>query len=226
MQVLGLSLRKSLARRTRHSETAVEIPMTQTLLQIAGVPSHPSPVDRSALILIDPQLEYLDGLLPLEGIDAAVSELKKLSKLALERSIPTFYVLHQGRPGAAAFDPEGPHVGIIPQLAPRDDETIIIKSLPNAFAGTNLHELLQDSGRTELIIAGFATHMCVSATTRAALDFGYRTTVVANATATRDLPNPIGGETILARTVHEAALAALADRFAIVVLDTAALETA
>ena len=77
------------------------------------------------------------------------------------------------------------------------------------------------SGRRELIVAGFATHMCVSATTRAALDHGYRTTVVAAACATRDLPDPLGG-VIAAETVHRAELAALADRFAVVVPDAAA----
>jgi len=65
--------------------------------------------------------------------------------------------------------------------------------------------------------------MCVSATTRAALDLGYRVTLVANAIATRALPNPLGGETIPARTIHEATLAALADRFSIVVENSASL---
>ena len=61
--------------------------------------------------------------------------------------------------------------------------------------------------------------MCISATVRAALDRGYRTTVVASATATRDLPDPLGG-IVPAGEVHRATLAALADRFAIVVRDT------
>ncbi|HAO40917.1 MAG TPA: cysteine hydrolase, partial [Afipia sp.] len=48
------------------------------------------------------------------------------------------------------------------------------------------------------------------------------TTVVANAAATRDLPDPLGGM-IPASVVHRVALTELADRFAIVVKDTAAL---
>jgi nicotinamidase-related amidase len=58
--------------------------------------------------------------------------------------------------------------------------------------------------------------MCVSATVRAALDLGYRTTVVADATATRDLPDLAGG-VIDAAVVKRVALAELADRFAKVV---------
>lgn len=59
------------------------------------------------------------------------------------------------------------------------------------------------------------THMCVSSTARAALDLGYATTVAADAAATRDLPNPAGG-VIKADVLHQASLAALADRFAVV----------
>jgi nicotinamidase-related amidase len=68
--------------------------------------------------------------------------------------------------------------------------------------------------------------MCVSTTTRAALDLGYRSTVVASATATRDLPHPTGNGVVPARNIHEAALAALADRFAVIVPDTAMLAAA
>ena len=199
---------------------------TKSLLQIAGAPLHPSPLDRSAVVLIDPQLEYVTGLLPLTGIDAAVDEAARLLDLARAHDVPVFHVVHHGRPGGPAFDPQGPFVAIIPVLAPRDGETVVIKSLPNAFAGTDLHRLIQASGRKELIIAGFATHMCISATTRAALDLGYRSTVVANATATRDLPHPSGQGTTPAAVVHEGTLAALADRFAVIVPDAAALAAA
>jgi isochorismate hydrolase len=55
----------------------------------------------------------------------------------------------------------------------KDGEQTVLNSLTNAFAKTSRGELIRTTGRTELIIAGFMTHMCVNATTRAALDFGY-----------------------------------------------------
>lgn len=198
----------------------------KSLLQIAGAPLHPSPLARSALVLIDAQLEYVGGALPLTEIDAAVAEAHRLLDLARANGVPVFHVVHHGRPGAALFDPQGPQVAIIASLAPREGEPVLIKSLPNAFAGTELHRLIQQTGRAELIVAGFATHMCVSTTTRAALDLGYRSTVVAGATATRDLPHPFGDGVTPAPVVQEAALAALADRFAVVVPDTASLASA
>lgn len=151
----------------------MEIPMKpfpKTLLQIAGASVTPSPLDRSALILIDHQLEYVTGALPLCGIEAAIAEATKLLDLARRHHVPVFHIVHHGRPGAAAFDPQGAYTAIMPELLPVDGEEVVIKSLPNSFASTSLNRLIQETGRKELIIAGFATHMCVSATTRAALD--------------------------------------------------------
>jgi nicotinamidase-related amidase len=194
-----------------------------SLLRLAGASLHPSPLETSALIIIDAQGEYVTGRLPLRGMGAAVAETKRLLELARSRGTPVFHVVHHARSGAAVFDPEGPYVAIVPELAPMDRETIVTKSLPNAFAKTDLHDLVVATGRKELIVAGFMTHMCVSSTARAALDLGYRTTIVASATATRDLPKAVGNGVIPAEVVQESALAALADRFAVVVPDTAAL---
>jgi nicotinamidase-related amidase len=133
------------------------------------------------------------------------------------------HVVHHAKPGAALFDPQGEYVSVIDGLQAQEGEITVVKSLPNSFAGTTLDAELKKSGKRELIIAGFATHMCVSATTRSALDHGYVSTVVAAACATRDLPDPLGSGVIKAADLHRATLAALADRFATVLPNTAAL---
>lgn len=194
----------------------------KSLLQMAGAPLHPSPLAGAAVVVIDAQREYLDGGLPLPGIGSAVAALDALLERARRSGAPIFHVVHHSRPGAALFDPEGPRAAIIPAVAPREGERTIVKALPNAFAKTDLDALLRDTGRKEIVVAGFMTHMCVSATVRAALDLGYRSTVVAAATATRDLPDPLGG-VVSAAALQRAALSELADRFAIVVPDAAAL---
>lgn len=195
--------------------------MTQsarTLLDLAGAPGHPSALDRSALVLIDAQHDYLDGALPLVGIEPALEEAARLLALARREGVPVVHIVHHSTPGAALFDPTGPGSRILPAVAPAEGEAIIAKNLPNAFAGTGLDRHLKQIGRPELILAGFMTHMCISATARAALDLGYRNTVVANATATRDLPDGAGG-VLPAAELHRANLVALADRFSIVVPD-------
>jgi len=195
---------------------------TQSLLQIAGAPLNPSPLDKSALVIIDAQLEYVSGKLPLAGIDAAILEAAKLLALARKSGVPVFHIVQHAPAVGPLFAEDSPTAAIVPLLTPAAGEIVLRKALPNAFAGTDLHELVKSSGRSEIIFAGFMTHMCVSASARAALDLKYRSTIVANATATRDLPDPLGG-TIPASVVHRTALSELADGFAIVVKDTAAL---
>ncbi|WP_454019582.1 cysteine hydrolase family protein [Azospirillum sp. Marseille-Q6669] len=193
----------------------------KTLLALAGAPATPSPLDSAALVLIDAQREYTEGALPLVGVEAAVAEAARLLERARKAGTPVFHIVHHGKPGGALFNPEGPLSGIVAPLIPLDGETVVVKHLPNAFAGTELDALIRATGRKELIVAGFQTHMCVSSTVRAALDLGWRTTVVDAASATRDLPDG-AGVVIPAEALHRANLAALADRFAVVVKDSRA----
>lgn len=187
----------------------------KTLLEMAGAARTVARWDQVCLVLVDAQMEYVTGRLPLHGVDAALAECVRLLTLAREAGAPVIHVVHEGR-GGGLFDPQGPGGAIVPALAPIAAETIVLKRLPNAFAATTLEACLKATGRTQLVIAGFATHMCVSATARSALDHGYASTVVAAACATRDLPSPLGG-VIAAPMLHEVALAELADRFATVV---------
>jgi nicotinamidase-related amidase len=194
----------------------------KSLLQIAGAPLHPSPLGKSALVVIDAQMEYVNGGLPLQGVDAAIREAALLLMLARKIGMPVFHIVQHAPAGRPLFAEDSPTAAIVPQLTPDPGEIVLRKTLPNAFAATDLHDLIKSTGKSEIIFAGFMTHMCVSASARAALDLGYRSTVVATATATRDLPDPLGG-TIPASVAHRTALSELADRFAIVVKDTAAL---
>jgi nicotinamidase-related amidase len=188
----------------------------KTLRDHAGIVWPPARFDDAILLLIDAQREYTEGKLRLHGIDSAVAAIGALLEQARRAGTPIVHVAQNGKPGSALFDPEGPMSGFIADVAPGTGETTIIKSLPNAFAKTELDATLKATGRNNLIVAGFMTHMCVSATTRAATDLGYRSTVVAGATATRALPDGNGG-VIDATTVHRVALAELGDRFATIV---------
>jgi nicotinamidase-related amidase len=194
----------------------------QTLLQIAGASSRPSSHAQSVLVLVDAQNEYVSGRLPLAGIDKAIAEAARLLAAARAAGTPVIHIAQHSAPGRPVFDPQTAFAEIVAELTPIAGEDVIVKRLPNSFAGTTLEmrlrEIAATSGRSEMLLAGFMTHMCISATARAALDLGIRTTIVAGATATRDLPNPLGG-VIDACVVHETALAELADRFAIVVAD-------
>lgn len=186
----------------------------KTLLQLSGADLRPPALAHATLLIIDAQNEYLDGKLALPGVTPALAALQELLARARDVGAPVIHVQHKGRAGGL-FDLAARGGAIIDALRPAAGEHLVHKGLPNAFAQTDLDASLQKLERQQIVIAGFMTHMCVSSTARAALDLGYKATVAADATATRDLPDPLGG-TIGADALHRAALAALADRFAIV----------
>lgn len=194
----------------------------KTLLELAGVTLAPSPLSSATLLVIDAQREYVDGKLPLSGVDSALTEIAGLLARARKTGTPVIHIQHKGRPGGA-FGPDTPGYAIDAKAAPAAGEPLIQKGLPNAFAGTDLKAALEAAGRKELILAGFMTHMCVEATARAATDLGFKSTIVAAATATRDLPDPITGAAVPAAEVHRNALTALNDRFAVIAKDGSAV---
>ena len=186
-----------------------------TLLQMAGADLKPASLTDAVLVMVDLQNEYVTGGLPLPGVDAAVAQAAKLLERARAQGAKVVHVAHAGRPGGA-FDRADDRGRIISAVEPAPGEQVVEKPRPNAFSGTNLKAVIDSSGRKKLIVTGFMTHMCVSSTVRAALDLGYFSTVVADACASRDLP-ATNGTALPAATVHQAALAALSDRFAVVV---------
>lgn len=185
-----------------------------TLLELAGASLTPSRLADASLIIIDVQNEYTEGPLKLPAVESAVACAARLLETARNAGTPVFHIAHRGNAGGL-FDRDADRGQIISAIEPAASETVVEKGLPNAFAGTTLKDQLESTGRKELIICGFMTHMCVSSTARAALDLGYRISIDAESCATRDLPDGSGGA-IDAATVHTVALAGLSDRFAII----------
>ena len=191
--------------------------MAMTMLQMAGAAPTPATMANGVLVIIDAQREYTDGLLPLTGVATAVDALAVLLEKARTAGTPIVHVRHKGSATGKAFNPTLSGFEIVKSLTPRDGEMIVDKGLPNAFAGTELANHLKASGRKNLIVGGFMTHMCVSATVRSATDHGFMSTVAADTVATRDLPDATGGATVAADAINRITLAALSDRFAWVV---------
>jgi nicotinamidase-related amidase len=187
-----------------------------TLLELAGAPPPPARLADAVLVVIDAQHEYLDGALPLSEAAPALEEIGRLLARARGQRTPVIHIVHQAKAGKL-FVAGSRGVEIAAPAAPAPGEPVLTKSLPNAFASTDLADRLHALHRSAIIVVGFMTHMCVEATARAAIDLGLRATVIASATATRDLADPLTEATLPAAEVKRNALAALADRFATVV---------
>jgi len=194
----------------------------KTLLEMAGAKAAAPRLSQAAVVVIDAQQEYVDGLLALPDVKSSLDEIGRLLARARAAGTPVIHIVHQGREGGP-FAPGSPGAAIAFPADPAPGEAVLHKRLPNAFASTDLADRLAALKRPEILLVGFMTHMCVEATARAAIDVGLKATVVASATATRDLPDPLTGAVVPAAEVQRNALAALADRFATVVPDVAAI---
>ncbi|MBO1335616.1 cysteine hydrolase family protein [Streptomyces sp. VRA16 Mangrove soil] len=184
---------------------------TTTLRQLMKTDETPAKLSNAALVLVDYQNVYTSGTMELTGWRAAVKETKALLERARKAHTPVIHIVEKG------YDLTSKAGQIIPALKPAQGEAVVEKAVPNGFHETNLDKELKKTGRKNVIIAGFMTHMCTLFTTEGAVYHGYNPTVVGNASATRPLPvngNPNG---IPAQQVHEAALATIQDRFGVVV---------
>lgn len=172
---------------------------------------------KRALIVVDLQNEYeADGKLPLERLDQAVANAKRVIMAAREAGEMIVHFRHE-TPGSDdapfAVGTNGTH--IIEAVAPVEGETVLTKHYPNSFRDTDLKALLDEAGVEDVVIIGAMSHMCIDATARAAFDFGYSVTVVSDACATRALS--IDGVDVPAVQVHAAFMAALAFAYAKIV---------
>ncbi|MGB3485931.1 MAG: cysteine hydrolase family protein [Mycobacterium sp.] len=188
--------------------------MSETLRVLAGLPSEPAGLADSTLILVDCQNTYTQGTMELEGVQAALDETEALLDRARTAGIPIIHIQHDMGPGSL-YDINGESGAIVARVAPRGDEPVVVKGHPNSFVDTDLDKRLKTLEATNLVLAGFMTHMCINSTARGAFNLGYAPTVVAAATATRSLPGLDGP--VPAQALHSASLAALSDLFAVVV---------
>lgn len=71
-----------------------------------------------------------------------------------------------------------------PPFAPQAHEFVVSgRAGASAFAASDLDNYLRGQGITRLYLAGYATHVCIESTLRAAHDLGYEAVVLSDATA-------------------------------------------
>lgn len=191
-----------------------DMSLPKTLRDVSGLGKEAPSLKGSALVMVDLQNTYREGVMKLADVEPAIAEAKKLLGRAREAGIPIFHIQHDAGAGSP-YDVKERIGAISDEVAPNDGETVIVKNYPNAFVGTDLQEKLEATGCKSVILAGFMTHMCINSTARGAFNLGFQPTVVAAATATRDLPN-VDGSVVSAAALQAASLAAVADLFAVV----------
>jgi len=99
--------------------------------------------------------------------------------------------LSQKKPGFnyLLLPKERPDSQIVPELAPRGDEIVVLKTTDSALTGTNLRLILHNMGIKDVICTGIFTDQCVSSTVRSLADESFGVVVVEDccAAATMEL---------------------------------------
>ena len=174
---------------------------------------------KTAVVLVDFQREFVSGHLPLPGASAAITRARGLTDWAHREGVLVVSVQQVAtKPGALLFAVGAEPTALVPELEPAVGDLVVRKTLGGAFSRTDLDAELRARGIDTLIVCGFMTHLAVQMTANDALVLGYRVLVAGDATATRALP-PARGETAVdAGLLQRAALDAMADRVADVML--------
>ena len=171
-------------------------------------------MSKRAVVVVDIQNDYFPaGKYTLDGIESAAANAAKVIETAREKGDRVIHVQHIfPSQDAPFFTPGSDGSRINPVVAPHEGETVVVKNHPNPFLKTDLKKILDDGGIDEVVVVGAMSHMCIDATARAASDHGYKTTVVQDACATRDLA--FGDVTVPAASVHAAMMSALGFAYA------------
>lgn len=102
---------------------------------------------------------------------------------------------------------------IVSELVPMDGDIVLYKTRYSGFYKTELDQVLEQRGITQLIVVGATTSVCVESTVRDAMFRDYHCLVIADGTA-----EPIGADAL--RSNHEASLLTLELLFASVAEST------
>jgi len=174
----------------------------------------------AVLLIIDMQVGMTWPRSGVRNNPQAESNIARLLAAWRSAGAPVVHVRHISRTPGSPFWPGQPGAEFQPALAPRDDEHVVEKNVPDAFTHSGLERWLHARGQRELVIVGVSTNNSVEATTRSAGNLGFAAHVVADACFAFDLID-LRGVHHAAEEVHQMALANLQGEYA-TVIDTEA----
>jgi nicotinamidase-related amidase len=170
-----------------------------------------------ALVLVDIQNDYFEGGdWPVADMQTVANNAARLLDHARVQGDLVIHIRHEMASDTAPFfRPGSKGAEINNSVAPIGDEPVIVKARPNSFVGTNLLDRLQQAEVESVVICGAMSQMCIDATTRAAVDFGFQVSVAQDACGAKEMS--FGTVTLSAEQVHAAFMAPLAMSYAQVV---------
>ena len=138
----------------------------------------------TALLVIDVQQALCSGEWAVFEAERIIDRINQVTQLARSAGAPVVYIQHEESEGPMVFGEVGWQLDT--RLHAQTADLYVRKQTCDSFHNTDLQELLQARGITNLIACGLQSEFCVDSTVRRALALGYPVTLVADGHSTMD----------------------------------------
>ena len=173
---------------------------------------------RRALVVIDVQQEYLDGMLTIGYPDPSRSivEIGRAMDAAAASAIPVVVFQHEFPAGAPLFAPGSKSHSLHPEIERRAHLAAmrVSKRFASIFEGAGFLDWVRSQQIDTLSLTGYMTNNCVLASAAAAEPLGLTVEVLSDATGAPPLSNAAGAAS--AETIHKSVMTLLHSNWAAV----------
>ncbi len=173
---------------------------------------------RRALVVIDVQQEYFDGILQIQAPprDETLANVVRALDVAAREDMPVVVVQHQLPEGAPVFAQGSESWSLHPEVERRVQSgwKRVSKEKGSVFAGTDVAEWLAGQAVDTITIVGYMINNCDIATAVGAEELGLAAEVLSDATGAIHLANEAGK--VSAEQLHQVLLVLLQSNFAAV----------
>jgi nicotinamidase-related amidase len=167
---------------------------------------------KRALLVIDVQNEYFTGKLPISYPAGSLINVLSAMDAASANGQSVVVIQHASpQPDAAVFRKGSKEWELHPEIAARQYDVLIQKSLPGSFTGTEMETWLRQRGVETVVIAGYMTQMCCDTTARQAMHLGFGVEFLSDGTGTLAIKNDAGE--VSGEELHRAILVTQQMRF-------------
>ena len=170
----------------------------------------------ATLILIDMQLAMDEPMFADRGQPDAIAKAAGLLQHWRDQGNPIVHIRHDSMDPQSPYSPERSTNAFKPEVAPLDHEAVVEKRTNNAFVGTDLMQVLEEFGSSDLVVCGVHLQDCVESTVRMAGNLGFMVFLAADATVSLGQTD-INGKKWSADDVHALTLGILDGQYAKVV---------
>ncbi len=127
----------------------------------------------AALLVIDVQNAIDDPRYANRGQKGMEQAIAALLARWREKGDPVIFIRDDSTDPQSPFRPGQSGNDFKPEIAPQSHEIVIDKRTSSAFVGTDLMQVLEGFGCSELVVTGIWLEACVESTVRMAADLGF-----------------------------------------------------